>query len=340
MRRVLYIKEKLSNLLQQFEIHQLMEENISAEEVGAFSKKPYIFFQLTQDDAVLAKWLEHLACPVIGFCEKELAATQLAIACDTVVRSQEEAFLLLQNIEKSPLAALVLLQQLRLSETLSAQQALISESLAYATVQKGAEFSAWRAHYTPEKEKKPNQPPLKFFHDTKDTSKLNIVFDSPATDNAMNVTMRDAFCEALEMASLDISVSHIHLSAHGRCFSVGGDIAEFGMVRDPATAHWIRGVRLAARCLVKLNKPLSVLVEGAAIGAGAEIAAFATHLMATKDAWFQLPELKYGLIPGAGGTVSLVRRIGRHKTAFMGLSMKKIKAQQAYEWGLVDELVE
>ena len=67
---------------------------------------------------------------------------------------------------------------------------------------------------------------------------------------------------------------------------------------------------------------------------------FGSHVTASPKAWFQLPELKYGLIPGAGGTVSLPRRIGRQRTAYLALSMKKISAQTALHWGLIDDIVE
>ena len=69
------------------------------------------------------------------------------------------------------------------------------------------------------------------------------------------------------------------------------------------------------------------------------MAAFAGRVEARADSWFQLPELKYGLLPGAGGTVSLPRRIGRQKTAYMALSMRRISASLALEWGLVDAIV-
>ncbi|MBC7520314.1 MAG: enoyl-CoA hydratase/isomerase family protein, partial [Sandarakinorhabdus sp.] len=90
--------------------------------------------------------------------------------------------------------------------------------------------------------------------------------------------------------------------------------------------------------LARLGPRLTAHVQGAAIGAGAEIAAFAHHVTAAPAAWFQLPELKYGFIPGAGRTASLPPRIGRHRTAFMALSMARIPARLALEWGLVDSI--
>ncbi|MEC8919542.1 MAG: enoyl-CoA hydratase/isomerase family protein, partial [Actinomycetota bacterium] len=75
------------------------------------------------------------------------------------------------------------------------------------------------------------------------------------------------------------------------------------------------------------------------VGAGTELAAFAGHLEATGSATFSLPEVSMGLIPGAGGTVSVPRRIGRQRTARMCLTGTTIDAQTALAWGLVDEVV-
>ena len=66
--------------------------------------------------------------------------------------------------------------------------------------------------------------------------------------------------------------------------------------------------------------------------------AFAGHLVARGDL-LALPEVGFGLVPGAGGTVSIPRRIGRHRAALLGLSGQRIDAALALEWGLVDELV-
>ncbi|HRD62678.1 MAG TPA: enoyl-CoA hydratase/isomerase family protein, partial [Nocardioides sp.] len=75
---------------------------------------------------------------------------------------------------------------------------------------------------------------------------------------------------------------------------------------------------------------------GACIGAGIEIPAFAETVVATPDAWFRLPELSMGLVPGAGGTVSIPRRIGRWRTAWLLLTGRDLAAATALEWGLVD----
>jgi enoyl-CoA hydratase/carnithine racemase len=79
-------------------------------------------------------------------------------------------------------------------------------------------------------------------------------------------------------------------------------------------------------------------LHGACMGAGIELAAFARRVVAAADAAIGLPEVTLGLIPGAGGTISLPRRIGRHRTALLALSGKNVDAATALEWGLVDEV--
>ena len=102
----------------------------------------------------------------------------------------------------------------------------------------------------------------------------------------------------------------------------------------------IRSVANAAPWLDLLSERITVRVHGAVIGAGVELAAFASHVEASKDAWFSLPEVGMGLIPGAGGTVSIRRRIGKQLTARMCLTGERVDAATALKWGLVDALVE
>jgi len=79
-------------------------------------------------------------------------------------------------------------------------------------------------------------------------------------------------------------------------------------------------------------------VHGACIGAGVELAAFAHRVVADPGTEFRLPEVGMGLVPGAGGTVSIPRRIGRHRTAFLGIGGSALSATTAADWGLVDAL--
>jgi enoyl-CoA hydratase/carnithine racemase len=81
-------------------------------------------------------------------------------------------------------------------------------------------------------------------------------------------------------------------------------------------------------------------VHGACVGAGVELPAFASRVVADPGARFRLPEVAMGLVPGAGGTVSLPRRIGRQRTCRLALTGEWLDAETALRWGLVDELAE
>jgi enoyl-CoA hydratase/carnithine racemase len=80
-------------------------------------------------------------------------------------------------------------------------------------------------------------------------------------------------------------------------------------------------------------------LHGACIGAGIEMTAFAGHVTATEETTFALPEVGFGLVPGAGGTVSIPRRIGRHRAALLAISGYAIHAVRALDWGLIDDVV-
>jgi enoyl-CoA hydratase/carnithine racemase len=85
---------------------------------------------------------------------------------------------------------------------------------------------------------------------------------------------------------------------------------------------------MGARCRAR--------VHGQVLGSGLEMAAFCGWVEAHHDSVLGLPELSLGLIPGAGGTVSVTRRIGRWRTAYLVLSGRTIDAATALRWGLVD----
>jgi enoyl-CoA hydratase/carnithine racemase len=74
------------------------------------------------------------------------------------------------------------------------------------------------------------------------------------------------------------------------------------------------------------------------MGSGIELPAFAHHVAAAPGTRIGLPELRLGLVPGAGGTWSMTQRIGRHRVALLGLSCATIDAATALDWGLVDEV--
>ena len=154
--------------------------------------------------------------------------------------------------------------------------------------------------------------------------------------------MRAAMLEALDVALLDPSVTEVVLSGNGPSFCSGGDLAEFGSFEDPASAHLARTRHSPALTLDELTQRLGrscrAEVHGQALGGGLEMAAYCGWVQAHPDAVLGLPELSLGLIPGAGGTVSVTRRIGRWRTAYLVLSGRRIAAATALRWGLVDAI--
>ncbi len=231
----------------------------------------------------------------------------------------------------NPVAATMLAQVLRMAEVLPFGAALQAESLAYSTLLGGGEFARWRAA----RQQGGSERVVGKVRATRTGDAIELSLDTPANRNAMTASMRDALFEALANIADDPSAPSVHITAQGACFSTGGALEEFGSASDLAEAHAIRTVRSCAALIDRLGPRASVHFHGACIGSGLEIFATAAHRSADPSAFFQLPELSMGLIPGAGGAVTVSRAIGRHRTAWMVLSGKRVRAAQAMDWGLI-----
>lgn len=241
------------------------------------------------------------------------------------------------QVASNAMAATILCQTLRLVERLSFNDGLTVESLAYSTLLGGEAFRTWLAGRVPQPI--PPPPAGERVRVARDGDLLTLTLDDPAGRNAMSAAMRDALYTALANALADPGRPRVRLTASGRCFSTGGDLAEFGTARDLAAAHVVRTLHANARLCHELGERLEVLFNGGAIGSGLEVPAASARRVARAGAWFQLPELRMGLIPGAGGTVSLSRAIGRHRTAWMVLSGARLTAGRALAWGLIHRVL-
>ncbi|WP_246203133.1 enoyl-CoA hydratase/isomerase family protein [Sphingomonas lacunae] len=237
-------------------------------------------------------------------------------------------------VRACPVAATTLTRVLRMGEGVAADDALTLESLAYSTLLAGGEFRRWLAKRGDVAALAGGELKLEREGDC-----LTVTLASPATRNAMTAAMRDALFEALANALDDPSTPAVLMRAEGDCFSTGGDLGEFGSAADLAMAHIVRSRRSAARLILALGERAAVHFHGGAIGSGLEAFAGAARRTASGNAWFQLPEVTMGLIPGAGGTVTVARAIGRHRAAWMMLTGQRVRARQALDWGLVDEIV-
>lgn len=258
-------------------------------------------------------------------------------AAQAAAAAQEKVDPLVARVERTPIAATVLMHLLRATEGMPIESALIAESLAYSTLQAGPEFRAWlAANRSLAPAQHSDRGPAVIVE--RDVDSLRLALNRPSLRNAMTVEMRDALIEALNLVIDDGTIRDVEISGRGKCFSTGGDLTEFGSFPDPATAHIVRSLALPGRLLARCANRVRVRLHGACVGSGMEFPAFAGRVVASNDVWFQLPELEFGLIPGAGGCASIARRIGAARTAWMILSGKRIDGKRAREWGLVDEI--
>ncbi|WP_434085084.1 enoyl-CoA hydratase/isomerase family protein [Mycobacterium paraterrae] len=285
--------------------------------------------------------------PLSGACEYWLERATFTLSEDVsgdrrviTVPSIDDALAdLCRRVERWPIAAATCDDVLRsVAPAGPALAGVITESLAYSTLQSGPEFARWLADRGPAT--MPDIPHPVQAHRDGDT--LRIAFDRPQRHNAFSTDARAALLEALTVAQLDSSISEVVLTGNGPSFCSGGDLDEFGTFVDPASAHLARTRHSPALVLDALTRRLGAAcraeVHGRVLGSGLEMVAFCGRVDATADAVFGLPELRLGLIPGAGGTVSVTRRIGRWRTAYLVLSGATLDAATALSWGLIDAL--
>ncbi|QCQ90457.1 enoyl-CoA hydratase/isomerase family protein [Rhodococcus sp. SGAir0479] len=240
------------------------------------------------------------------------------------------------RVAANPQAATVLRQVLRCGDGLDARAGVDVESLAYSTLLGGTEFARWLARRGPRPLPPPphGEPVLV----ARDGADLRITLNRPERRNAYGARLRDALTSALTVATADPSITRVTLDGAGPSFCAGGDLDEFGTTPDLTLAHLIR-TRAGAGLLVhELADRLEAHVHGACVGGGIEIPAFAGTVVASADAWFRLPEIEMGLIPGAGGTVSIPRRIGRWRAMHLFVTGARLDAPTALDWGLVDAI--
>lgn len=246
------------------------------------------------------------------------------------------AAMLRDGVDVQPEATRVAVDLLRDIDLTDAPRGLEQESRAYGLLQGSESHARWLSRRTPRAATLDSGR----VRVTRSGDVIDIMLDRPKAHNAIDRTMRDELFDGFTVAALDPEVATVKLRGAGRAFCIGADLDEFGTTCDPATAHAIRMRTLPAQVIVRCGDKFEAHVQGACIGAGLEMAAFARRFTATRDAWFQLPELAMGLIPGAGGCVSVARRIGRARTAALVLSGKRIGSQTALDWGLIDAIVD
>jgi 3-hydroxyacyl-CoA dehydrogenase len=157
--------------------------------------------------------------------------------------------------------------------------------------------------------------------------------DNPPV-NALGYLVRKGMADGITMAMIDDEIKAVVVICKGRTFCAGADIREFG--KPPKAPHLPDVLTVFDQC----NKPIVAAIHGTAFGGGLETALSSHFRIAVPSAQFGLPEVKLGLLPGAGGTQRLPRLIGPEKALPMIATGNPIGAAQALKEGLIDEIVE
>jgi 3-hydroxyacyl-CoA dehydrogenase len=160
-----------------------------------------------------------------------------------------------------------------------------------------------------------------------------LTIDNPPV-NALSHALRSGLAEGLAAAIPDPAVKAIVIICAGRTFVAGADITEFGKPMQEPSLHSVIDTMEGS------PKPVVAAIHGTALGGGLELALAAHYRVAVKDAKCGLPEVKLGLLPGAGGTQRLPRVVGVPLALDMITGGDPIDAKKALETGLVDEIVD
>lgn len=160
-----------------------------------------------------------------------------------------------------------------------------------------------------------------------------VTVDSPPV-NALSAAVRGGILECIKAAIADPAIKGIVLTCAGRTFIAGADITEFGRPPKPP------GLNEVLAEMENSPKPIVAAIHGTALGGGLEVALACHYRVAVKEAKLGLPEVKLGLLPGAGGTQRLPRAVGPELAVKMIVGGDPIGATEALKNGLIEEIVE
>jgi len=164
---------------------------------------------------------------------------------------------------------------------------------------------------------------------------LIILSNNPPV-NALSAAVRDGLVKAIEQAEADDSVNAVVIACEGQTFFAGADVSEFGTPKAFQQPMLPQVVDRIEGC----TKPVVAAIHGTALGGGLEVALACHYRVADPSAKLGTPEVKLGLLPGAGGTQRLPRVAGVRKALEMCATGNPMGAKQAFECGLVDRLCE
>jgi len=166
-----------------------------------------------------------------------------------------------------------------------------------------------------------------------------ITLNRPEVFNAINDQMIAEFGQAISDIGKDENIGVVIITGAGKAFQAGADIQELSRMNPLQILKWNQGIVENFNTLERLRQPVIAAINGFALGGGLELAVACTIRIASERAKMGLPEVKIGIIPGAGGTQRLPRLVGKGFAAEIVLTGEMIDAQTAYRIGLVNKVV-
>lgn len=175
---------------------------------------------------------------------------------------------------------------------------------------------------------------------------LWITLNRPEASNAYSTMMVSNLCAVLKAADLDTDIRVMVITGAGKNFCAGGDVKAminktgmFAGESNELRESYQSGIQQIPLTFNQLKTPVIAMVNGAAVGAGCDLAAMCDLRIASIDATFAETFAKVGLVPGDGGAFFIIRLIGFAKASEMFLTCKNYSAQESKEFGLVNEVV-
>ncbi|WP_449369786.1 enoyl-CoA hydratase [Thiomonas sp.] len=165
-----------------------------------------------------------------------------------------------------------------------------------------------------------------------------ITLNRPKQLNALNDALMDALGAALQAFDADPAIGCIIVTGSDKAFAAGADIAAMAQKTFPAS-YTEDFISRNWETVMQVRKPVIALVRGYALGGGCELAMMCDLIVAADNAQFGQPEIKIGIMPGAGGTQRLTRAVGKAKAMDLVLTGRMMDAQEAERSGLVARIV-
>ncbi len=173
------------------------------------------------------------------------------------------------------------------------------------------------------------EPPLAWF-------KLN----RPELANALNSELLQAILKACNEIALDKNIHVVAIIGSGlKVFCAGADLSERKNMTEAQVIDYHLLIQRTMQAIESLPQPVIAAINGSAYGGGVELALACDLRVMIKDATLRLPEVKLGIIPGAGGTQRLPRLIGKSKAKEMILTGSPLTAEEGFQYGLINKIV-